>query len=64
MTGTVTVKNSNHVVCVITLKNGTGTCKITAPKAPGDYVYNATFNGTGKYKTGSATTTLPVQSSQ
>jgi hypothetical protein len=58
--GTVTVKNGNQVVCVITLnKNGTGTCKVTAPAA-GKYPLVGIYDGDGKFTAKEATTTLTV----
>jgi hypothetical protein len=59
--GTVTVRSGNKVVCVITLKNGVGTCKVgTAGYLPGKVTYTGTYNGGGGFKSGSAATTLTV----
>ena len=61
-TGTVTVRSGNKVVCVIKLdKNGTGTCKVsTSNYTPGKVTFTGTYNGTGKFKSGSGTTTLTL----
>jgi Bacterial Ig-like domain (group 3) len=60
--GTVTVKSGNKVVCVITLdQNGTGTCKVsTANYTPGKVTFTGTYNGSGKFNSGSGSTTLTV----
>jgi hypothetical protein len=44
--GTVTVTSHGKVVCVITLKNGTGSCKVsTKGDKPGIASYTGTYNG-------------------
>jgi hypothetical protein len=61
--GTVTVRSGTKVVCVITLKNGTGQCKVgTAGYTPGKVTYTGTFNGTvsGKVGIGKASTTVTI----
>jgi hypothetical protein len=60
--GTVTVRSGGKVVCVITLdKNGTGTCKVgTANYTPGKVTFTGTYAGSGRFKSGSGTTTLTV----
>jgi hypothetical protein len=60
-TGTVTVRSGNKVVCVITLKNGTGTCKVgTAGYQPGKVTYTGTYNGGGGFKSATASTTQTI----
>jgi hypothetical protein len=61
-TGTVTVRSGGKVVCVIKLdKNGTGTCKVnTANYTPGKVTFTGTYNGSGKFKSASGTTTLTL----
>ena len=58
----MTVKSGGKVICVITLdKNGTGTCKVsTANYAPGKVTFTGTYNGNGKFKSGSGQTTLTI----
>lgn len=51
VTGTVTVKDGNKVVCVMTVKAGKGTCKVnTAKYPPGSLVFVASYGGSGAYK--------------
>jgi hypothetical protein len=60
-TGTVTVKDGNKVVCVMTIKAGKGTCKVsTKTYAPGTLRFDATYSGGSGYKPshGSATVKL------
>ena len=45
-TGTVTVRSGGKVVCVIALKNGTGSCKVsTKGDKPGTVNYTGTYSG-------------------
>ncbi len=51
VTGTVTVKDGNKIVCVMTVKNGKGTCKVsTAHYAPGTLRFDASYSGGPGYK--------------
>jgi len=59
--GTVTVKDGNKVVCVMTIKAGQGTCKVSTKNyAPGTLRFDASYSGGSGYKPshGSATVTL------
>jgi hypothetical protein len=51
-TGTVTVKDAGgKVVCVITLKGGKGSCKVsTLNYAPGTVKFSASYNGGARFK--------------
>ena len=58
VTGTMTVKYGDKVVCVMTVKAGKGSCDVdTARYKPGALKFVATYSGGGGYKgsTGSAT---------
>jgi len=60
-TGTVTVKDGNKVVCVMTIKAGKGTCTVSTKNyAPGTLRFDATYSGGTGYKPshGSATVKL------
>jgi hypothetical protein len=60
-TGTVTVKDGNKVVCVMTITAGKGTCKVSTKNyAPGTLRFDASYSGGPGYKPshGSATVTL------
>jgi Bacterial Ig-like domain (group 3) len=60
-TGTVTVKAGNKVVCVMTIKAGKGTCKVSTKKyPPGSLRFDASYSGGPGYKPshGSATVKL------
>ena len=47
-TGTVTVTSHGKVVCVITLKDGTGSCKVsTKGEKPGSVSYTGSYSGGG-----------------
>jgi len=47
-TGTVTVRSGGKVVCVITLKDGTGSCKVsTKDYKPGSVTYTGDYSGGG-----------------
>jgi hypothetical protein len=47
-TGTVTVTSHGKVVCVIALKNGTGSCKVsTKGVKPGSVSYTGAYSGGG-----------------
>jgi hypothetical protein len=59
-TGTVTVRlggANGSVVCVITLKNGKGTCKVpTKGDKPGVLHYTGVYSGSPGFKTGTSPT--------
>ena len=58
--GTMTVRSGGQVVCVITIKAGKGTCKVsTAQLAAGKITYTGTY-GTAGSKPVTATTTLQL----
>ena len=61
--GQVMVRSGGKVVCVITLnQDGTGTCKVsTKDYKPGQVTFDGSYNGEGKYKAGSASTTLTIK---
>ena len=47
-TGTVTVRSGGKTICVITLKNGTGSCKVsTKGYKPGTVKYVGLYSGGG-----------------
>jgi hypothetical protein len=47
-TGTVTVRSGGKTICVITLKNGTGSCKVsTKGHKPGSVKYVGLYSGGG-----------------
>lgn len=51
VTGTVTVRYGNKVVCVMTVKAGKGTCTVnTAHYAPGTLRFDASYSGGPGYK--------------
>jgi hypothetical protein len=55
--GTVTVRSSGKVICVMTVANGKGTCKVPAGKFKvGSSKLTGTYNGSG----GKATNSKPV----
>src|ERR1700722_11474672 len=64
--GQVVVRSGGKVVCVITLnQDGTGTCKVsTKDYKPGQVTFDGSYNGDGKYKAGSASTTLTIKPAQ
>jgi hypothetical protein len=61
-TGTVTVTSGGKVVCVITLKNGTGSCKVsTARYKPGTLQFTGAYSGGGGMKASrSKTISVPL----
>ena len=57
-TGTVTVRSGGKVVCVMTIKDGKGTCKVSAKDyKPGTVTYTGTYSGGGGMK---ASTSKPL----
>jgi hypothetical protein len=60
--GSVTVRSGSAVVCVITLSNGAGSCKLTARQlAPGSYHLVASYPGSTDFiASASATQSLSV----
>jgi large repetitive protein len=61
-TGKVTVKAHGKVVCVITLKNGTGSCKVgTSQYAPGTVRFSASYGSDGGSKSSSSEANLTVK---
>ena len=57
--GTVTVKAGNKVVCVMTIKGGKGTCKVsTAQYAAGTLKFVATYGGGPGYKQSGASASV------
>jgi hypothetical protein len=57
--GTVTVKAGNKVVCVMTIKGGKGTCKVsTAQYAAGTLKFVATYGGRPGYKQSGASASV------
>lgn len=60
-TGTVTIKAHGKVVCVITLKNGKGSCKVgTSQYTPGTVQFSASYGGDGGSKSSSGTANVKV----
>jgi hypothetical protein len=61
-TGTVTVKVGSKVVCVMTVKAGKGTCKVsTADYKPGTVRFDATYSGGAGYKPSHSSTSLKLK---
>ena len=60
------VKSGGKVVCLITLnQSGTGTCKVSTKDYPaGQVTFDGTYNGDGRFKSGSASTTLTIKPAQ
>jgi hypothetical protein len=59
--GTVTVKAGNKVVCVMTIKDGKGTCKAsTKGYKPGSLRFDATYSGGSGYKPSSGSATVKL----
>jgi hypothetical protein len=57
--GTVTVKAGNKVVCVITLKGSTGTCKVnTAAYPPGTLKFTGTYSGGAGFRSSAGSANL------
>ena len=51
VTGTVTVRSGNKVVCVMTIKAGKGTCTVSTKNyAPGTLRFDAAYSGGPGYK--------------
>jgi len=60
-TGKVTVKAHGKVVCVITLKNGKGSCQVgTSQYAPGTVKFSASYGSDGGSKSSSSDANLKV----
>jgi hypothetical protein len=60
-TGTVTVKVGNKVVCVMTIKAGKGTCKVSTKNyAPGTLRFDAAYSGGPGYKPSSGSATVKL----
>jgi hypothetical protein len=58
-TGTVTVKDGNKVICVMTIKNGKGTCTMnTKGYAPGPVNLNAAYSGDSRHQPATTATSL------
>jgi major membrane immunogen (membrane-anchored lipoprotein) len=62
LTGTVTVKVGGKVVCVMTVKAGKGTCKVsTADYKPGVVQFDATYSGAAGYKSSHSSTSMELK---
>ena len=60
-TGTVTVKDGSKVVCVMTIKAGKGTCKVSMKTyKPGSLRFDASYSGDAGHKPSSGSTTLKL----
>ena len=57
------VKSGGKVVCTITLDaKGTGTCQVSTKDYPvGQVTFFGTYDGSSKFKAGSAPTTLTIK---
>jgi Bacterial Ig-like domain (group 3) len=63
VTGTVTVKAGNKVICVMTVKAGKGTCKVsTADYKPGTVRFDASYSGSAGYKPSHSSAKLTLKS--
>jgi len=62
VSGTVTVKAGNKVVCVIPIKAGKGSCKVnTATYAPGTLKFIASYDGGAGLRSSGAATSLTLK---
>jgi hypothetical protein len=60
-TGTVVVKSGGKVICVIKLKNGTGTCTMSTKNyQPGSVPLSASYSGDSGFKPSQTSTTLKL----